>query len=110
MENAWRIGLLVGLTILGGRNAAEAQTPPAAGAVDRPQSAAARVAGPARRPSTTAKAPARRRADPYFNRVVTTGRGPVAPEAMGQDDPFRPYSAGVREADARAAMGSTRPQ
>jgi hypothetical protein len=122
MENAWRIGLFLGLAILGGRDAAEAQTPsvagaadqpqPAAGAADRPQPAAdtADQPQPAPRPTAPATATAgiRRRSDPYFNRVVTTGRGPVAAEARGPADPLKPFSPGVREANARAAMGSTR--
>jgi hypothetical protein len=125
-RSSWRIGLFLGLAILGGRTAAEAQTPPGVGAADRPQAAATGVAAPTPRRATTATAAAaaRRRSDPHFNRVVTTGRapmsgasgaaaarrGPVGSDAMGRDDPFRPYSAGVRAADARAAMGSTRPQ
>jgi hypothetical protein len=110
MTSPWRIGLFVGLAILGGRTAAEAQTQPGAGTADRPQSAAPRVAAPARRPSMPATAAARRQADPHFNRVVTTGRGPVAAESMGQNDPLRPYSAGAGRTNGQAAMGSTRAQ
>src|SRR5690242_20305129 len=104
MANAWRIGLFLGLAILGGRNAAEAQTPPSDGAADRlqpaagtsypPQSAvgAADQPQPAPRPTppATATAGTRRRSDPYFNRVVTTGRSPVATETRGPNDPLRP--------------------
>jgi hypothetical protein len=112
MEKAWRIGLVLGLAILIGRNAAEAQTPPSVGTADRPQSAAPRVAAPAPRRTApaTATAGTRRRSDPYFNRVVTTGRGPVASQAMGQGDPLRPYSTGAGQANAQAGMGSTRAQ
>lgn len=112
MENAWRIGLFLGLAILGGRRAAEAQTPPAVGAADRPRPAAdtadrPRPVPPPAAPATATAGP-RRRTEPYFNRVVTTGRGPAASGPMGQGDPLRPYSAGAGQAHAQGAMGSTR--
>jgi hypothetical protein len=120
MKSSWRIGLLIGLAALGGRTAAMAQARPGYGSADGRTSATTRAASP----SATAMAAARGTADPSFNRVTTTRlapasgayRGadragtPAGSGAMGQADPFRPYSPRVREAEARAAMSTTRPQ
>ncbi len=123
MSTPWRIGLFVGLAILGGRTAAEAQTQPAGGPAPAgaPVSASSSNAAIIAPPSASAvqSAMSRRRADPSFNRVVTTRRAPASRASgaaatdrgpIGQPDPLRPYSARVRAANAQAAMGSTRPQ
>jgi hypothetical protein len=118
-----RIGLFVGLAILGSQGAVDAQTRPGAGAAHRADSPAIR--GAASAPSASASVGTRPPGvSPSFNRVVTTGRsspsaeprgpygagGPLAAGAMREDDPFRPYSARVREAQLQAAMGTTRPR
>jgi hypothetical protein len=128
MKDSWRIGPIVGLVILGSWTAADAQTRPV-GATGRRSAQAGASSGnqPIIAPPSaeaTAAAMSRRRPDPSFNRVATTSRapmsratragarsgGPAALSTPGEDDPFRPYSARVREADRLAAMGSTRPQ
>jgi hypothetical protein len=114
MGNSWRIGLFIGLAVLGGRTSAFAQAQPGSAPATGPATASA--------PAGSAATAARRPADPSFNRVTTSGRAsaygasraaygtdtPSATGAMGQNDPLRPYSARVREANSRSAIGSTR--
>jgi hypothetical protein len=128
MATSWRIGLLIGLAVLGGRTAAVAQEQAGTGPVDgsAPAAAAApsemsgRTAAVAQEqagtgpvdgsaPATAATAAARRPADPSFDRVTSTRRVPAS-GAMVQQDPLRPYSAQAREAKSRSAIGSTRTQ
>ena len=126
MATSWRIGLLIGLAVLGGRTAAVAQeqagTGPANGsaAAAAPSAMSGRMAAVAQAqpdtrpvdgsaPATAAMAAARRPADPSFNRVTSTRRVPAS-GAMVQEDPLRPYSAQAREAKSRSVIGSTRPQ
>ncbi len=129
-----RIGLFVGLAILGSQTVSDAQTAaddqaaagvqarPGAGATDRPALPSTPEAAPAGGATVTTRPP--RPASSSFQRVVTTRRStvspmtrglpaaarPVAPEAMRQDDPLRPYSSQVRDARLQAATGTSRPQ
>jgi hypothetical protein len=113
MENSWRVGLFIGLAVLGGRTSAFAQAQPGTDPAN----------GRAPASATAATAPAaRRQADPSYNRVTTLGRAPASGSsrggygagtsaawgAMGEDDPLRPYSARVREGHSRSVIGSTR--
>jgi hypothetical protein len=126
MATSWRIGLLIGLAVLGGRTAAVAQEQAGTGPVDGSAAAAApsamsgRTAAVAQAqpgtgpvdgsaPATAATAAARRPADPSFNRVTSTRRVPAS-GAMVQEDPLRQYSAQAREAKSRSVTGSTRTQ
>jgi hypothetical protein len=116
MGTSWQIGLFIGLAVLGGRTSAFAQAQPGTGP------ATGQGQAPASAPAASAATAARRPADPSFNRVTTSGRASAygtsraaygtgtssATGAMGQDDPLRPYSARVREANSRSVIGSTR--
>lgn len=127
MGNTWRIGLFVGLGILGGQAPAEAQTQ--AGGAPAGSSAGASatasdtpvVAPPSAAATAAGVVASRRRAGSSFNRVVTARRaspsgttpGTAAtgsPGMVGQDDSLRPYSARVREAQLRAMASTSRPQ
>jgi hypothetical protein len=114
MVTPWRIGLFIGLAVLGSRTSAFAQAQSGSG----PATGQAQASTPAASAATAARRPA----DPSFNRVTTSGRAsaygasraaygtdtPSATGAMGQNDPLRPYSARVREANSRSVIGSTR--
>ena len=69
MGNSWRIGLFIGLAVLGGRTSAFAQAQPGTGPATGPAPASAPAA-----PAASAATAARRPADPSFNRVTTSGR------------------------------------
>ncbi len=92
MKISCRLGLLIGLMILGGRTTAIGQSPAGTGDAGRGTSSPAasstsRSAATAIRSTTTvpsrstatAAAAARRRSDPSFNRVVTRGRASAYP-------------------------------
>lgn len=116
MGTSWRIGLFIGLAVLGGRTSAFAQAQAGTGTTTGPARASASA------PAASAATAARRPANSSFNRVTTARRTSAygtsragygtstsyASGAMGQDDPLRPYSARVREANSRSAIGSTR--
>lgn len=119
-----RISLIVGLAIAGTPCSAGAQGLPGGGTTAGPASPAVGTTGSAPSAAAPARAiaPPRMPAASSFQRVTTTRRTMAAPMrqssravardpmAMGQDDPFRPYSERVRAARAEAAMGTTRPQ
>jgi hypothetical protein len=117
MVTSWRIGLFIGLAVLGSRTSAFAQAQSGSGP------ATGQAQAQASTPAASAATAARRPADPSFNRVTTSGRASAsrtsraaygtgtssyASGSMGQDDPLRPYSARVREANSRSVIGSTR--
>jgi hypothetical protein len=116
MMTSWRIGLCVGLAILGGRTVADAQTQPAAGAAARPRATATRAGSSVA--ATPAAAATRRSTAASFNRLTSTsyrgsaypaprGMPPgVGPGAYAEDDPLRPYSAQARQ--SAAAISPTR--
>ncbi len=100
MGTSWRIGLFIGLAVLGGRASAFAQSQPGTGP----------ATGTAPAPARSAATAARRPADPSFNRVTTSRRasayGASAPPTgqaprprrvrwarMTRSDPTRPASA-----------------
>lgn len=86
MKMSWRLGLLIGLMMLGSRTAAVGQSSAVTGDAGRGTSSSAattstsRSAAPTSRSTNSvpsrsaAAAAARRRSDPSFNRVVTRGR------------------------------------
>lgn len=123
MRMSSRLGLLIGLMILGGRTTAMGQSP---AATSRSTATATRSTSSIPNRST-ATAAGRRRSAPSFNRVVTRGRasasrdstaryadpaaGAAAPGSTnGYDanDPFRPYSLRARAAQSQSSLGSTR--
>jgi len=123
MASTWRISLFVGLAILVGGTTATAQIQPGVGTDDGSEPAPDMPPAATPPPSSSALAPIRSPAtSSYFNRTTTIRRSPASSpgiaagggaalsEAMGRQDPLRPYSDGVRQADRRAVMGSTRPQ
>jgi len=113
MMTTWRIGLCVGLAILGGRTVADAQTQLAVGAADRQWATASRAGSSAA--VTPATAAARRSTAASYNRLTSTSRrsyayseprgagAGIGPGMYAAEDPLRPYSAQARKS---AAMSS----
>ncbi len=127
MGNSWRIGLFVGLAILGCQVSADAQTQAGGSAAGQPTGVGASasnrpaIAPPSASATTAAVAASRRRADSSFNRLATVRRASASAATRGgaaaggsgmsgQDDPLRPYSARVREAQLQASTSTSRPQ
>ena len=118
MMRSWRIGLYIGLAILGGRTGADAQTQPAAGTAARPRATATRDGSSAT--PTPATAATRRSTGASSGRLTSTSRRSTAyatprgtpagygygPGTYGEDDPLRPYSAQARQ--SAAAISPTR--